>query len=350
MSYLHFTGVGGGSGRRPTPHPHVPIGPPFDPSDDYGQVHTDLPPEQIIPPHFTDPAWMRADFNGMTLDLTRWGTDLPFLSGANSTPLAMLMTPMLALYPRKWQDACLTEHAERGYDDFVIALPQPWNAEENGRSLSTQDTIEWLSYVKSWGFRIVGWRSGRPPAQVEDLTKILLDSNLLDWFINGKEVDQQMIAEDFEESLRAIDTYIGGRIPIGAHFSADPMPPNGRGMGYPIGFPRDTFMTSWAPYDGRVHLMMQMCVDAPAGLQGANMYYARRRINCGMGDGAGPGAPNSRIIAFETMATAQLYGQCDESYGCLRNWELLCGPRADTCALPVSGFGNGGCYPSGAVL
>lgn len=339
-------GAGTTPGKRPAPQPHAAL-PPFDQDDGDGQVHTTLPPEQVIPPHFTDPCWMRADFNGVTLDLARWNAQpLPFLNGANSTPLSMLMTPMLPLYPSYWQDACLTEHAERGYDDFVVSS-QPWNAEENGRYFSPADMLAWCQYVKSWGFRVVLWYGGRPPDGPDALVQTLFDADAVNFLIWGKEVDSQMTSEEYDVSLQAIDRYVGGRVPIGAHFTAD----GDRQMGYPIGFPRDTFLNDWSPYDGRVHLMEQMSVEASAGRQGSSMYYARLHVNCGIGDAAkGPGAPNSRVIAFETMATAQLYGQCNEGYGCLRDWELLCGTRGNPKARPVSGFGNGGRYPDGSVL
>src|SRR5690348_11059216 len=117
-----------GGGRRIAPRPQAPITP-FDPNDEYGEVHTVLPPEQDL-----SRLIMLADFNGVTLDLDRWNPQapqpLPFLRGANSTPLAMLMTPMLIMYPRYWQDADLTTHAERAYTDFVISV-DPWNAAEN---------------------------------------------------------------------------------------------------------------------------------------------------------------------------------------------------------------------------
>lgn len=342
-TYAASAGSGGSS--RPAPERQKPL-PPFDPNDSGGIVHTTLPPEQVIPPHFTDPAWLRADFNGVTLDLARWSAQtLPRLVGANTTPLAMLMTPMLILYPRYWQDADLTEHAERGYDDFVIA-PSGWNMLENGFTPTTDKILAWARYVVSWGFRVVLWQPDRPPSEPSDVLKTLLDAGVVSFYVHGKEVDSMMSAEDFEQSLQAVDRYIGGRIPIGVHFTAD----GGRHMGYPIGFPRDTFLNDWSPYDGRVHLCQQLDVDASAGLQGASMWYARRYVNCGIGDGAkGPGAPNSRVIAFETMATAQLYGRCTEEYGCLRSWELLCGTRTDARVRPVSGSANGLRKPDGSA-
>lgn len=354
MRLTTFAALSRGGSSRPQPIPHARIAPPFDPNDDYGQVHTSLPPEQVIPPHFTDPCWLRADFTGCNIDLARWNPSapmpLPTLIGANTTPLSMLMTPMLVMYPRYWQDADLTEHAERGYDDFVISV-DPWNADANGFAYSPASMLAWAQYVRSWGFRIVLWQGGRPPDKPSDTLKMFLDAGAVSFYIHGKEVDIQMTSEEFEASLTTVDQYIGGRVPIGAHFSADAMPPNGRGMGYPIGFPRDTFLNSWGRFNGRVHLMQQLCVDAPTGLQGASMYYGRQYVNAAIGDGAlPPAAPDSRVIAFETMATAQLYGYCTEEYGCLRSWELLCGTRNNPVVRPVSGFGNGCRYPDGTPI
>lgn len=231
---------------------------------------------------------------------------------------------------------------------MVISV-DPWNAAENGFAYSPQSMLDWCRYVASWGFRIVLWQGGWPPFGASDTLKLFLDAGLPNFYIHGKEVDSQpgSTSEEYEASLQALDGYVGGRIPIGVHFSADA----DRQMGYPIGFPRETYLNDWSIYDGRVHLCNQQWPYAEAGRQGASTYYARLHVNCGIGDAAkGPGAPNSRVIAFETMATAQLYGQCDEGYGNLRDWELLCGTRDDPRARPVSGFGNGGRYPSGAPI
>jgi len=333
------------SGIRPAPIPHAAIAPPFDQSDQYGIVHTTLPPEQVIPPHFTDPLWMRADFNGVTLDLNRWNPKapmpLPFLIGANSTPLPMLMTPMAVLYPRYWQDAELTEHAERGYDDFIIAPDgDSWNLQENGFNATPQSILQWCQYVKSWGFRIVLWR-GSCTRGLDSMFTTLIDSGVVSFYIHGKEVEQQLSGPDYDTSLHQIDGYLQGKIPIGAHFSSDSV----RLMGYPQSAP--DYIRDWSQFNGRVHLMQQLNVAASAGLQGASMYYGRKRV-MGMGDGSlGSGAPDSRVVAFETMAFSQLYGQCDEGYGCLRDWELICGTRDDPSIPPVSGFGNGNRYPNG---
>lgn len=64
----------------------------------------------------------------------------------------------------------------------------------------------------------------------------------------------------------------------------------------------------------------------------------------------GRSSPDSRVIAFETQATNQLYGRNTEAYGCLRSWELLCGTRNNPQTRPVSGFGNGCRRPDGTVI
>lgn len=348
--------------RRPFPRMQLPL-PPWDVTDAEGNiVHTTLPPEQVIPPHFSDPAWPRADFAGVTIpgDYTptdtadiianggvhitsgRWkGLWIPFLPGANTTPPTMLMTPMLFSYPRDVQDVFLTEHAERAYDDMVID-PEPWNAAVPTPSAM----LAWCRYIRSWGFRVVLWR-GEAHLELDAMLQTLLDAGVVSFYCHGEEVDSHWTSEDYEASLRRMDAHIGGRLPIGVHFTAN----SERQMSYPIGFPRDTFLNDWSPYDGRVHLCLQSSQDASAGRQSASMYYARLHVNCGIGDAArGPGAPNSRVIIWETMATAQLYNRCDESYGNLRDFELICGTRNDTRARPASGFGNGCRYSDGSPI
>src|SRR5579864_1668067 len=107
---------------------------------------------------------MRADFNGVLLDVNRWGGAPPMLKGANSTPFgntmqistAMLMQPMLILYDRKWQDAHLTEAAERNLSHFVFSAGA-WNDAANGRQFSPADVVAWAQYVRSWGFYATYW-------------------------------------------------------------------------------------------------------------------------------------------------------------------------------------------------
>jgi hypothetical protein len=328
---------------RPAPLPHAPL-PPFDPDDAGGQVHTVPPHELIIPAHFADPLFLRADFNGVTLDLQRWGIPTPpagrtlnDIVGGNSTPAAMLMTPMLILYPRTIQDACLTEHAERGYDDFVIS-GDGWNLTANGLNPTPAAIVSWALYVQSWGFRVVYWAA--TPMLSDPTLNALVAAHALSFAIPGEEVDTKTTREQYDAVLKSTLGVVGHGIPVGAHFSSN----------YPDGFPRDTFLTNWSDYDGWVHLMWQADQHDPAGTQGARLYYARERVALGAVGGNGLTALNSRVIAFETMASAELYGQCDEPGGCLKSLELLYTTRNDPRIPPVSGFGNGCRLPSGAPL
>lgn len=318
---------------RPPLRPQPPL-PPFDPDDSGGQVHTTPPPELVIP-FGPDPLFLRADFNGVTLDESRWGVP-PIFIGANTTPRSMLMTPMAILYPRHWQDAILTEHAERGYTHFVIA-PDGWNLAENGFEMTAQKLVDWAQYIRSWGFYVVLWRSF--PFEYDGALDVLASAGLVDFYIAGEEVDSKVTAEVY---LSVLDGVLKYGLPVGTHFTAN----------YPSGFPRDTFLTDWSPYNGKVHLMWQADQTDSAGTQGARLYYARQRVNLGLvGDGEfSHPAPDCRVYAFETMATAQLYGQCDEAYGNLRDLELLYTTRLDDRIRAVSGFGNGCRLPNGTAI
>ncbi len=312
--------------RRPAPRAHAPL-PPWDPNDGGGEVHTVQPPELVIPAHFADPLFLRADFCGVTLDSARWGGDPPMLLGANSTPVPMLMTPMLILYPRTWQDACLTEHAERGYDDFII-VGGGWNLTVNGFNPTPAAIVDWAQYIQSWGFRVVYWGDC---VLNDPFVQALVDAHAVNYVIPGEEVDGKLTREQFDAVLQSTLSIVSNGIPVGAHFTSN----------YPSGFPRDTFLTNWSDYDGRVHLLWQTNPGESAGTQAARLYYARQRVNLGLVGGNGQPAPNSRVCAFETSATEELYGRMDEAYGNLRSLELLYATRDDDRILPVSGFGNG---------
>lgn len=386
---LRFNAGPNRGGRRPAAQQQAAL-PPFDPNDDYGTVHTTLPPEQNMAELFTDPAVMLADFHGVTIpgdydpplkgSPGAWddaaikaaggvrmtsgpfaGLWVPFLAGANSTPPTMIMTPMLILYPRDVQDVCLTLHAWRAYREMIFD-PEPWNLEENGQNFTDEQIVAWFQYAQSWGFRVVGWR-GDYHLGVDARMKKLFDAGAVGYWIPGEEVDSQGTSEQFEAALQDVDRYIGGRVPIGVHFTTGAFDPEngGRGMGYPIGFPRETYLNNWGPYNKRVHLMLQLTglnaniprdgALTPAGLQGASMYYARKQVNFGGTDAGGQGgAPDSRVVMFELMPSAQLQGWCTEAEGVKRAWQVFCGTRDDARALPVAGSGCGLWYPDGTPI
>lgn len=352
-----------GGGKRPAAVSHAPITP-FDPNDSGGNVWTTLPPEQVIPDHFTDPTWLRADFGGTTIpgDYTprdsgsiqaqggvtitsgRWtGLRIPFLPGANTTPATMLMTPMLVLYPPDVRAAFFTEQAERGYDDFIYDST-PWNA----GPLSDDQHRAWIAEIQSWGFRAVLWR-GDPnwTNPVDGVLQTAVSAGIT-FYVHGEEADRKVASEPYTAGLNLLDQFIGGRLPIGLHFTCGGDPPD-RPLGYPIGMPRETFLNSWAPYNGRVHLCLQLNgTGASAGTQGAAMWYARLHVNAGQGEAAhGPGAPDSRVILFELPATQELNGVWSEEVGCRKSWQVLCGTRTNPICRPVNGFANGCRYPNG---
>jgi hypothetical protein len=335
MNVVQFVSLSGGkaASRRPPATPHAPL-PPFDAGDRYGSVATAPPPELQVPAG-PDVHFMRADFNGVNLNAGRWGGNPPMLIGANSTPQTMLMTPMLPMYPAKWQDACLTEHAERGYSHFVVAATG-WNMAANGFSFTPAQFVAWCQYVQSWGFYVVYWADVTNP---DPFLAPAVAARCIDFHIVGEEVNSKMDAPSYEALLDYALANNGG-IPTAAHFTSD----------YPIGFPLDTYLTNWgSKYNGRVHLCWQADQAQSAGLQAAMLYYARQRVALGTIGGDGVPAPDCRVYAFETMATAQLYGQCTEEYGCLRSLELLWAPA--TAPVPaMSGFGNGCRLPNGNPL
>jgi hypothetical protein len=329
------------SSRRPAPKAHAAL-PPWDTSDSGGIVHT------IQPAELTS-IDMQADFAGAAIDLNRWNKQtLPYFKGANTTPPNAIMTPMLVLYPRYFQDAVLTEHAERGYDSFIIA-PDGWNLSDNGFYFNNQSLINWISYINSWGFKTILWRSSPTFADpflavVEDMISFYIVAEEL----NSKISNQQLIT--LLEGLRGIS------IPVGVHFTND----------YPLGNPLDTYLTDWSPYNGWVHLMQQFNQNDSAGTQSAKSYYARQRVNLGWQgeDDIQPSkaAPNSKVYVFEVMADAQLdpknwsiprpdaanvFGTCTEEYGCLRSIEALYATRDNPLVRPLAGFGNGARLPNG---
>lgn len=334
----------GDATARPAPVQQSPL-PAWDASnpDGSGIVHTTPPSELQIPPP-GDPSFMRGDFNGVTLDAGQW-PDSYFqglnIRGANSTPYQMLMSPMLILYPRVVQDAYLTAAAERGYWDITTA-PDGWNLAENGYPMSEARYVAWNQYLQSWGFRVNGWRL--TPTPDDTYLRACLNAGAVNFWCCGKEVDTQMPAEQYEAVLQNNVDMAAGAIRVGAHFTDN----------WPSGFPRDTFLTNWAPYDGKVDLCWQANQDDTAGTQGGRLYYARLRVYKGLqGDGVYHpefAAPHSRIILWEMEATDELYGRDTEAYGCLRTLEALYCPSDDPAIPMLFGFNNGCRLPDGSAL
>lgn len=291
--------------------------------------------------------FIRADFNGVLVDLNRFGIPVPApgrtlydIKGANSTPANMLMTPMLPMYPTVARDAVLTEHAERGYTHFIVCSGDHgsmWNFGVNGFSWTPTQYVEWCRYIKSWGFYVIEWG---PPSATHPYYRASVDAGVIDWFGFGVENDSHISPDIYESQLDQFVANVGHGIPIAAHFTAN----------YPVHLPRELYLRDWSKYDGKVHLFWQADQNVSAGEQAAMLYYARQRVNMGLIGGVGPGAPHSLVYAFETMASAQLMGHCGEPYGNLRDLELLYAPRRDGRIAPMGGFGNGCRLPDGSPI
>lgn len=321
-------------------------------------MHTTPPPELIVPTKY-DVLFPRGDFNGVTLDGAysptdtasiianggctiisgRWnGLFIPLINGANTTPPTMIMTPMLSVYwmmgCTKLVDAVLTCHAERNYSDMITSGTTPW---ENA-TISIQNAIAFGKLVKSWGFYNVIWQGD--PTYTADWGP-LVDADLCNRAIIGEEVDRKVTSEQYDAILRSLRSGPLNGIPSCAHFTSN----------YPVGFPRDTFLTNWADFNGWLHLAWQADQNQTAGTQGAMLYYARQRVNLGTVGGDGRPAPGSFVILHELMASKQLIGQCTEEYGCLRSLENLYCPADNPAIAMVHGGGNGmGRYPDGMVM
>lgn len=314
------------AGKRAPQPVKQPALPPWDVSDSSGDVHTTPPAGFDLSKR--DPMNVQGDFNGVTLDVNRWGGMPPFLIGANSTPQNMIMAPMLIMYPRKWQDAYLTEYCEHGYSHIDIVC-DGWNLNENNFPMTPQALVDWARYLESWGLYRLFWRG--MPTLDDPYLHALVDAHAVEWVVPGTETDRWVTSEFFDDVLKNTLNIVSNGLPVGAHFTAN----------YPEGFPRDTFVTNWSDYDGKVHLMWQAEPHDSAGRQGAMLYYARLRVALGQIGGNGQLALKSRVYAKEIMATAQLYGQCNEGYGNLRSLELLYCPVNDPRIPPMAGFDNG---------
>lgn len=316
-------------------------------------MHT-FAPDGLIIPSKRDILFFRADHTGVTLpgqytptasaDIIanggctiisgRWkGLFIPFVNGANTTPPTMIMTCQLVLYPRKVQDAVLTEHAERNYDRIITSGTDPW---ENP-GISIQQAKDWGKYIKSWGFWNCVWK-GIPDALDPDFPA-LVNAGVCDYAVFGEEVDQKVSAEQYYIGLKAVLAGPLNGIPTGAHFSAGP-----RG-GYPIDAERDTFLQggatgSWEEFNGRLHLCLQSNQDHSAGRQAATLMYARTQLSS---------APDSKVVLFETMATDELIDPeliYTEELGCLRSIEMLYAPGPNN----LGGSANGLRYHDGSPV
>src|ERR1035437_1989726 len=335
-------GGGGGSAHpRPQPVRQNPL-PPWDASDNYwpyNQVHTTIPTG--IPPNPTRNFW-RHDPWGVTLKQTP-----PLVPGGNTTPREMVMSYQLPLYQQPWIDLILTEHAESGLSHCHFDRGMAVNA------IGLQKTSDLVAYVQSCGFFTSFWlcgtgddRSGGWPMlqpMIEPFLQILIAQGLADNSIAlvGEELNSGCVPgggpnglDGLINGVCAITNPVG--IPTWLHFTQNV--PAWQAPG------QDS-VAWWGQFVGKLKgLCSQLNPDDSAGAQGAHLWDARWRL--------AQASLDYRVVAFEIMATAQLYGRCTEEYGCLRGLEnVYCPSGAPTPNAPaVAGFGNGGRYPDGSAI
>jgi len=374
MKFKLLRRYGGGGGKcPPTLQKSLP---PFDPSDDWGLVHTTQPPDLILPTSRTRD-FMLFDLGGVMLPSAP-----PFVDGANTTPPEMTMSFLLPKYQQPWIDNILCAHATRSYPCFLLGRRQ---ADDAG--MSDAQFCDLIEYVQSWGFYVLVWLSSSRDnrsggwntigGRINQFLDVLLarSQHTLDniaSLLPGQELNNGCPpgpggADDIIANVCARVNPTG--IPVDLHFTANY-------PGYPVNVPpdqADAEMVHWiAQWKGRVRgLFAQMdaynpvCkiggVDRPygdpscynaqhgaglqplssAGYMGAKLWDIRR-----FWARAGYNTPS--IYSSELINDAQLYGKCSEEYGCLRGLEMLYCTSDGSCP-PL--MGTGGCrLPDGRPL
>jgi hypothetical protein len=314
---------------------------PFDGDDGGNQIHTTLPPEQIIPTK-PDRDWWIGDAWGVTLTETP-----PLVPGCNTTPREMVMSYLLPRYPRVWQDKILTAHAERGYTHFLLD-----RATWQSAGYSDADAVDLFAYVQSWGFFTSYWATGSsdPRDQNWDGIKPLIAPFLRALIAAGlAEKSICILGEELNSWNRpgpsGLDDIIDGaanicdlnNIPLWLHFTSN-VP------GWP-GKPGESVEDWWSEMAGGVRgCCWQSNAADSAALQSAHLWDTRWRV--AVGD------PQLKVCAFELKGNEQLYGRCDETCGSRTAWELVCatrGPQAPN-APAVAGSMNGPRFGKGNPL
>lgn len=357
MSEYPFWAFQSAQAVRPPPVQQLPL-PPWDPSDSGGQVHTTPPPNLVIPSGYDRGFW-RGDIGGVMLAYE----DIPPIGGtqqqkiafaqsigANTTPLEMSISFLLPHYVQfgtSVVDAFLTAHAQRNYSHFHLDRGTAVNV------LGLTKALDLFAYIQSWGFYTSAWlcgtgddRSGGWPMlqpMIQPFLEALIARGLADKSIMlvGEELNTGTVPGSGPNGLDGLINGVNGLcnpvgIPTYLHFTAN----------VPSWQPDGMDPVQWiAQFKGKLAgICSQLNQDDSAGAQGAHLWDTRWRW--------AQADTSFRVVAFEIMATAQLYGKCTEEYGCLRGIEMLYCPSGAPApdAPAVAGFGNGGRYPDGTWI
>lgn len=335
--------------QRPAIVVQPAIAPPFDANDAGGAVSTSLPPEQVIPPSPTM-GWWRGDIAGVMVP----NPPPTLVPGGNSTPNNMIMSFQLPYYIQPqyggmaYVDAILTAHAQRGYTHFHMDQAT-WQA----AGMSVANMVSFFRYVQSWGFYTSYWALDSSALAVPNLAAAqpIIDPFLTALIAGSDPTKSVMVVgeelnsyttpgspglDDIINHVCSLCNPVG--MPVGLHFTSD----------YPSWQASGTPDQWWSGWVGKVEFeLWQGSWTDPAGTMAAHLWDTRRY--CDTADGSSGAI---KVVAFELMATAELYGQCTEQQCQLRSWEMICALRGapNPNCQPVSGFGNGCVYPNGTII
>lgn len=340
----------------PSPNPFLGSIAPPDPNDPGGDVYFVLPPEAIPnwQPQVVSVRRMRGDFGGVTTPLAP-----PFVPGASTTPPNMWYSPLLPWYVGKTMpdgsdcvDYYLNAVQARGYTHVHL---DRWEWDAAG--CSPAQVVALVQRIQARGLIVTYWatstsddRSGGWPT-LEPLVAPILQALIAGGcgarlaVLVGGELNNGTVPGNGPNGL---DGLINGicaitnpvSIPTYLHFTSNyaSWPPPGMGQS-----------AWWAQFAGGVPgygtlagLCWQGDQNQPAGTMGGEMWSARQIVSAGW--------PGFDFIAFELLVEAQFNGQCDETNGRRRGYEMLCCPSVDGRSPALAGFMNGGSEPDGTIL
>jgi hypothetical protein len=333
---------------RPAAVRQPAIAPPFDPSDPGGTTWTSLPLGYVVPTARTKAYWL-GDLGGVTLPIAP-----PLVPGGNTTPATMTLSFLLPWYLQPQYggtaqvDQILTAHAQRGYQNFHLARDNWLQA-----GLSDVQGVQLLQTLNSWGFYGSYWGISTTSGP-----------NFGSWaqaapyFLPTLHALQAAGAATCEQSILIVGEELNRcTSPTGLLDIVTNLSPLCQGSGIAMGLHFTSNYPAWPTAGqtstqfwqdmlglGVTYFCWQADQNDPAGTQAAHMYDSRRYC-------ADAGGAAIIFVAFELMATAQLYGACTEQQGQLRSWECNCAPTGGYPNMPpVSGAGNGLVMPNGQPM
>ncbi len=312
----------------------MPALPPFQGNADGCLIHTTFPPTQTIPDG-QDRRFIRADCWGVNVPT------LPFVAGANSTPVTMLMSWFLPRYSDQIQNDCLFAHAIRGYTHYLLFAP----ADRSPGSIAA--FVQLCLKVKGWGFWVMV-SFGNKNDDLHDMTAPMYAARndaLLDALLEAQAIDHAIVGFELNlwhnpnpGYLDAIIRYLANRcqaadVLLYLHFST-------RVTQWGAG-PTADATRFWQQFIGLglTGLLYQGDPSWSHALYQAEISDAIREL--------GAASTDFDVVAFELVGQAQLYGQVTEETACLLGLTILCTPQGPKA---IRGTGNGARFRDGRAL